>query len=71
MSHVTPADIPHLLNEGEVHRITRIPLSTLRNWRCLGRELPFIKMGRSVFYDRKDVLDYIAQNRRVPSVRAS
>lgn len=37
---------------------------TLINWRCTGRyDLPFVKMGRLVFYFESDLREFIARRR--------
>ena len=62
--------IPELIDELEASRLTSIPVKRLQNWRCQRRELPFVKLGASVRYVKAEVLEYIAQHRREPSVRA-
>jgi hypothetical protein len=59
------------LDEHQVSELTTIKVKTLQNWRCQGRGLPFHKFGAKVLYAKADVLGYIAQHRREPSVRAS
>jgi hypothetical protein len=49
-------ETPELLNEEEVSRLTSIKVSTLRNWRCQRRVLPFVKLGGHVRYLKSDVL---------------
>lgn len=71
MAYVHGIQDPELLNELQVSELTTIKVKTLRNWRCAGRGMPFIKLGAKVLYAKADVLGYIAQHRRVPSVRAS
>ena len=66
MAYVHAIQDPELLDEHQVHALTKLSLSTLRHWRCAGREIPFVKMGRSVAYVKTDVLEYIARNRREP-----
>lgn len=51
------------LNEKEVAEITRRALSSLRNDRYLRRNIPFIKIGRSVRYKMADVIDFMDQRR--------
>jgi excisionase family DNA binding protein len=70
MRPVKPSEDPILLTEQQVSELLAIKVATLRNWRCAGRELPFIKLGSHVRYAKADVLEYIAQQRREPSVRA-
>jgi hypothetical protein len=51
------------VNEKEVHRITGIPIQTLRNFRCQGRGIPYSKFGRSVRYRLQDVHEFMEQHR--------
>jgi excisionase family DNA binding protein len=67
MRPVKPSEVPTLLNERQVSELLAIPVKTLQYWRCEGRELPFIKLGSHVRYAKADILEYIAENRRVPS----
>ena len=51
------------LTEKEVSQMTRRALSTLRNERAAGRGIPYIKVGRSVRYDLKDVVEFMDQRK--------
>lgn len=42
-----------------VSAVTGIPVPTLNDWRCKGKHLKFVKVGRTVYYRRDDVLDYL------------
>ncbi|MBT1177597.1 helix-turn-helix domain-containing protein [Bifidobacterium callimiconis] len=42
-----------------VSRVTGVSVNTLAYWRCTGKGIPFVKMGRIVRYKRDDVLAYI------------
>lgn len=45
---------------------------TLASWRCLGRyNLPYIKVGRAVRYDRRDIDAWLASRRTTAVARAS
>jgi excisionase family DNA binding protein len=70
MSHVRHGEVPELIDEKEVSRITTIPVPTLQRWRYEGNHLAHVKMGRHIRYVKSDVLEYIAQHRCEPSVRA-
>ena len=48
--------IPKYVNEKEVSEITGIALATLRNDRFLSKGIPYIKLGKSVRYNLKDVI---------------
>ncbi|MFL6427807.1 MAG: helix-turn-helix transcriptional regulator [Acidobacteriaceae bacterium] len=71
MAYLQMTADPELLDEFQVSELTTIPVKTLRNWRCLRRGPAFHKLGAKVRYAKADVLGYIAQHRREPSVRAS
>ncbi len=47
------------LKDKEVSRITGRSLPTLRNDRCKGQGIPYVKLGRSVRYRLDDVLDFM------------
>lgn len=51
------------LNEREVAHLTGRALSTLRNERFRGCGIPYIKVGRSVRYNRSDVLQFMEQRK--------
>ena len=51
------------LTEKEVAEITRRALSTLRNDRHLGKGIPYVKIGRSVRYLFKDVIEFMESRR--------
>ena len=59
-------ELPKYLTEKEVSKITGIALSTLRNTRFQSRGIPYIKIGRSVRYDLKDVIRYMEDRKVVP-----
>lgn len=49
-----------LLSESEVAEIIRYKPSTLKKNRCEGRNHPpFVKVGRKVFYPKKEVLNWL------------
>jgi hypothetical protein len=50
---------PKYITEKEVHHITRLALSTLRNHRHLGIGIPYIKIGRAVRYSLPDVIGFM------------
>jgi hypothetical protein len=58
------------LTEGEVARLIRRGLSTLRNDRSLGRGVPYVKLGRSVRYAAADVQAYMDSHRIAPAERS-
>jgi hypothetical protein len=64
-----------LLTETETSTYLGIPVGTLRRWRSVGMEIPYIKLGAgrnsSVRYDLRDLDLYIDDRRRYPSVTES
>jgi hypothetical protein len=58
------------LTEREVAKLTRRALQTLRNERCKGKGIPWIKLGSSkrasVRYALDDVLGYMERHKVVP-----
>jgi len=54
------------LNEKQVSELTGLGLSTLKNHRFEKRGIPFVKAGRSVRYNSKDVLEFMESNKVIP-----
>jgi len=54
------------LSEKEIAKITGITMQTLRNHRCQGRGLPYIKLRRLVRYSLSDVLSYMESRKIIP-----
>lgn len=53
-----------VLEEGEAAQFLRVSIRTLQSWRVSGRGPRYIKLGRSVRYDRKTLIDWLdAQTR--------
>lgn len=44
---------------------------TLRNWRVMGFGPPFLKVGKAVMYDRRDVDDWLRAQRRYSTSQSS
>ena len=55
-----------LIDEKEVSQIIKRSVQTLRNERCQGRGLPYIRIGRSIRYDIADIERYIQIHRIDP-----
>lgn len=51
-----------LLSEDELAALIDVKPHTLAVWRAEGKGPDFTKLGKSVFYRRKDVEDWIAAN---------
>ena len=56
------SDIKYL-NEKQASAITGFALPTLRNHRHLGKGIPYVKAGKSVRYNQKDVVDYMERHK--------
>ena len=62
--------IPALLRTKEAAKVLNVADGTMRYWRAVGIGPNWIKNEGGVRYDLADLLDYIEQGRRSPSVRA-
>lgn len=51
---------PKWVTERIVAKITGFSVHTLRAWRLQGREITYVKVGRSVRYDLRDVEDFMS-----------
>jgi len=51
------------LDEYEVATLIGFAVASLRNWRFQGRGPSYVKMGRSVRYRLRDVLDWMESHR--------
>jgi hypothetical protein len=71
-SNLLPLVPARLLTPKETSkRLGGITTETLSAWRTTRRVvLPWIKISHRVFYDERDVVDFIAANRQVPELRA-
>lgn len=54
------------LNEKQVSEFTGISLSSLRNHRHQCKGLPYIKLGKSVRYDIRDIIRHMESHRILP-----
>ena len=55
---------PELLTPDETAAILGVKAQTLSVWRCNKRyTLPYVKVGGRVFYDRADVVAFIASRK--------
>jgi DNA-binding transcriptional MerR regulator len=59
-----------LLTTKSVSEMLSVPQGTIRYWRKVGVGPDWVKLEGSIRYAEEDVLRYIKQNRRTPSVRA-
>lgn len=48
-----------LLTPGEVAKVTGLSVETLAQWRSQRRGIPYLKVGRAVRYDLRDVQEYL------------
>lgn len=54
-----------LITERQAATFLGVSPATLRVWRCTRRvQLPFVKVGRAVRYDERDLLAFVTANRR-------
>ena len=58
-----------LIDERKLSEMTGRSLQTLRNERCLGRGLPYFKIGRSVRYSIDD-LEHFLNSHRIETERS-
>ncbi len=63
--------LPRLYTEKQVSEMTGIPVDTLRDWRKDKKGIPYIKLGRSVYYEHDAVIRFIEANRVAVDVRIS
>jgi hypothetical protein len=63
-------DIEGLLTEAEAARLRRQSIRTLQAERLRGDGCPFVKLGRSVRYRRRDLLQFIAANVKTSTTEA-
>jgi hypothetical protein len=56
-----------LVSDSEAAEILHVVRGTLATWRALGRGPAFVKLGRRVFYTRRDLANHIAAQRREPA----
>ena len=51
------------LNSEEVALLYGLNANTLKTWRCIGKGPAFIRDGRVILYDQKDLQEYVAARR--------
>jgi Helix-turn-helix domain len=59
-----------LLTTKSLSELLAVPVGTIRYWRNIGIGPPWVKLEGSIRYVEEEVLSYIKDNRRTPSVRA-
>ena len=60
-----------LLTQEEAAAILHKSLRVLRFWRTAGIGPAYVKLGKTVLYDRNDLIAYVQSNTVQPSVRAA
>ena len=50
------------VREKEAAEMIGVSVHTLRQWRSQGKYIPYVKLGRSVFYRIDDLKDFLSQN---------
>ena len=63
-SSETPIHVGRLRTEFEAANILRMSPKTLQRWRWAGIGPPYIKVGRAVRYDERDLATFINDQRR-------
>ncbi len=57
-------DLPQLLTPEQAAQLLGVEITTLAVWRCTRRHnLPFVRVGRLVRYDREDLRAWIEERR--------
>jgi len=59
-------DMQGLVNEKEAARLLGLSVITLRNYRHQRRGPIYYKLGRSVRYSLKDIMEFVEQRRIIP-----
>jgi hypothetical protein len=59
-----------LIPEVQFAQLRRCKVTALRNERSRGAGPPFVRLGRAVFYQQHDVLEYIRRHRVDPSKKS-
>ncbi len=60
--------LPKLLTPGETAAAIGVCTTTLSIWRCTKRyDLPYVKVGRLIRYEEKDVADFLERRRVTPN----
>ena len=54
------------LNKKDVFKMTGISIATLNRWIHEKKHIPFIKAGKRVFYDSKDIKKFMNENKVTP-----
>lgn len=52
------------LRDTELAKLTGLSVQTFRNWRCSGKGPSYLKLDRTVLYDKAETLKYF-EDRRV------
>lgn len=55
------------ISENEVALITGLATGTLRNWRFVGKGMPYHRIGRAIRYDYNDVIEFMRVQRIEPT----
>jgi hypothetical protein len=68
---VAPDAVIELLTQDEAAAILHKSPRVLRFWRTAATGPAYVKLGKTVLYNRKDLIAYIRSNTVQPSVRAA
>jgi hypothetical protein len=64
-------DQPVLLTQEQTSALLHKSLRVLRFWRTAGIGPAYVKLGKTILYDRQDLIAYVRSNTVQPSVRAA
>jgi hypothetical protein len=56
-------ELPEVATPDDVARVFHTTVGALAQERCMGRGLPYVKVGRRVRYLRVDVVEYLEASR--------
>jgi hypothetical protein len=55
---------PTLLTEKQAAQLLTMSIKTLQAWRCRGHGIPWVKIGRSIRYDKDALQLFVSQQQR-------
>jgi excisionase family DNA binding protein len=61
--------LDHFLDEKQLAKLLGVSIRTLQNRRVAGGGIPFIKIGKAVRYNPKDVAEYLEQHRLTSTIK--
>ena len=61
-------EAPKFLSKKQLANYLGLSIFTIDSWVSERREIPFVKMGRRVMFDLKDVLAWVESNKTHPRI---